>query len=410
MSILLRLLLPVAAILVVGFVVMRFLSREPDQENGATGPDRRQVQREKPQVQAVRLARTSYQVELTSQGVVRAHNSASLTPRVSGRVMRIHPNFEDGAFFRAGEVLLELDPADFNSAVASAEAAVARAEAALVQELARAEQAVLDWNELYPDKIGEASDLVQRKPQLKEAEANVAAAKASLIKAQRDLEHTKVIAPYDGCVLSRAVGPGQSVGTGTTLGEIFSTDYAEIRLPLSSEDMRFISLANGNLPNEVPVTLKGALDATSTTVWQGKVVRSEGILDESSRELFLIARVEDPYGLQAATPPLRIGQPVTARIKGDIIPDVFVIPRRSLRSANQVVLVDPADSVIHHRRFTPLWSNVDELVVAEGVEEDWWLVTSGVTMASPGTEVLVIPAGNPARAESSGSVEEEPGA
>ena len=303
--------------------------------------------------------------------------------------MKIHPLFENGAFFKKGTVLLELDPSDFESDLASAEAQLARAEAAMVQEQARAEQALLDWKDLgYTDEPG---DLVLRKPQLKEADANVKAAEAVLIKAQRDLAHTRVLSPYDGCVLSREVGLGQSVGTNTPLGSIFSTDFAEIRLPLSAEDLKYINLHNGDLEDTIPVTLTDAIDPDSTTVWKGKLLRSEGVLDPASRELFVVAQVEDPYGLATGNLPLRVGQPVTAKIEGTTLKDVFVIPRKSLREPTQVVLINPEDSTIERHRFDPVWSEETQIIVKEDLKEGWWLAISKLPFAANGSVVNVVP-------------------
>ena len=392
MKVIIRLMLPIL-VLLGGYAGMKHLANsKPDEEAGMPGmfpPGGRKAQ----EVKGIRLKRTDYQVTLSSQGIVRAHNSTSLTPRVAGRVMRIHPSFENGAFFKKGTVLLELDPSDFESALASAEAQLARAEAALAQEIARAEQALLDWKDLgYTDPPGE---LVLRKPQMKEADANVKAATAGLSKAQRDLEHTKVLSPYDGCVLSRDVGPGQSVGSSTTLGAIFSTDYAEIRLPLSAEDLKFIELSTGKLEVAIPVVLTDAIDLNSPRVWNAHVTRSEGVLDTASRELFVVARIDDPYGLISGEAPLRVGQPVTAQIEGTTLKEVFIIPRACLRAPNQVVLVNPEDSTIERRNFVPVWSAQNQLVVKENLEEDWWLVTSSIAFAANGSEVVITPAEGP---------------
>jgi len=391
-KLIIRLILPIL-VLLAGYGSMKHLAKgKPDEEAGRPGmfpPGGRNAQ----EVKGIRLKRTDYQVTLSSQGIVRAHNSTSLTPRVAGRVMRIHPSFENGAFFKKGAILLELDPSDFESALASAEAQLARAEAALAQEVARAEQALLDWKDLgYTDSPG---DLVLRKPQMKEADANVKAATASLMKAQRDLEHTKVLSPYDGCVLSRDVGPGQSVGSSTTLGAIFSTDYAEIRLPLSAEDLKFIELSTGELEEAIPVVLTDAIDLTSPRVWKAHVTRSEGVLDTASRELFVVARIDDPYGLTSGEAPLRVGQPVTAQIEGSTLKEVFIIPRSSLRAPNQVVLVNPEDSTIERRNFVSVWSAQTHLVVKDNLEDDWWLVTSSIAFAANGSKVDITPAEGP---------------
>jgi len=179
MSIVLRLLLPLAFL---GLGYWGFTKLSVKKETPVTPrPERRALETE---VQL--LKREDFQVILQSQGIARPHNETSLTSRVSGRIIAISPQFESGAFFQSGAVLIELDPTDFLAELSTEEARLARAEASLAEEESRAKQALLDWKDLGYDS--EPTDLVLRKPQLKEAHANVKAATASLSEAQRNLE------------------------------------------------------------------------------------------------------------------------------------------------------------------------------------------------------------------------------
>jgi RND family efflux transporter MFP subunit len=345
------------------------------------------------------LQRTEFPVLLDSQGNIRAHYTTTITPQVAGTLVKIHDSFEDGAFFQKDEVLAELDPSDFEVAVSAAESRLARAEAVLIQEEARAKQARLNWQDLGYDE--EPSDLVLRIPQLKEATATVDAAQADLEQAKRNLERTKIRAPFAGRVQQRAVGLGQAVGASTPLGEVFATDFAEIRLPLSPRQLEFIALPSRAGDPEVPVTLTDALDLSKSNQWQARIVRTEGSIDESSRELFAIARIDDPFGLESGKPPLRIGQPVRASIRGMILKEVFVLPRQALRGVNRIYLVDREPLAIRRTRIEPLWSTADVLVIREGLEPGQWLSTTRLPYAPDGAPVEIIEA--PAAAEVPGT-------
>ena len=328
----LRIIIPLA-ILGVGAAVGLWLAQEVEPPT----PEHVPPQRLKTEV--LELRRTDYPVILRSQGLVRAHHETPLTAAVTGTIQVIHPGFEDGAFFKENEVLAELNPADFEASVESAKSGLARAEAALAQEEARARQARLNWEDLGYEE--DPSDLVLRVPQLKEARANVDAAKANLDQARRDLERTKIRAPFDGRVRDRLVGLGQAVGPSTPLGTVFATDYSEVPLPLTPEQLRFISLPSRPGDAEVTVTLTDALgdavDDENSAHWPARIVRTEGALDETSRELFAIARVDDPFGLiHKDRPPLRIGQPVRAAIEGKVLEDVLVLPRVALRGVKKI--------------------------------------------------------------------------
>lgn len=382
MAQLIRLLLPII-VLATGYLGYRLLSEE--EEKKLPRPAASRVI----EAEALLLRKTDYRVTLLSQGTVQPHNQTSLTPRVSGRVIKISPKFESGSFFERGDVLLELDTSDFLSARIAAEARLARAEAALVQEEARAKQALLDWNDL--GYTTEPTDLVLRKPQLKEAKANVKAANADLSETIRSLERTKVLAPYAGRVRQRMVGLGQSVSSGTTLGDIFSTDFAEVRLSLSGRELAHVTLPNNPEDPPLPITLVDALTDASTQTWEGMVVRTEGTLDEKSRKLFVIARVNDPFGLHTETEgPLRIGQPVRAILEGSIIPDVFVIPRQTLRRPNEILLINPEDSTLKRQKIVPIWSDEENLVVTEDLIEGWHIVTNRLAVAPNGAKVKIV--------------------
>jgi len=335
------------------------------------------------------LKPTDYQIVLKSQGVVRAHHETTITPLVSGRVIHIHPCFEDGAFFKEGDVLAEIDPSDLRAELTAAESRLARAEASLAREEALAKQARLNWEDIGYEE--EPSPLVLRVPQLKEATALVTAAKAELEQAGRNLERAKIRAPFDGRVKSRRIGLGQAVNATTPLGEIFATDVAEIRLPLAPNQLAYIQLPTREGDAPVTVTLTDALGSTSQgNQWQARIIRTEGALDEKSRELFAIARIEDPFGLSSQKPELRIGQPVRAEILGNVLHDVFVIPRESLRGVNLIYCIDPVESCIVKTEIVPVWSNDEVMLVRKGIQPGTWLATSRLPYAPNGAPVEII--------------------
>jgi RND family efflux transporter MFP subunit len=381
-----RILVPLA-ILLAGLGAWWWLGRPVEEPRSERQPP------QKLETTKLELKRTDYPVILETQGTVRAHHSTTLTAQVSGTVKTIHPSFEDGAFFDEGQVLLELDPADLSAALVASESRLASAEAALAQEEARAKQAKLNWDDIGYKEA--PSPLVLRVPQLKEASANVTAARADLDQAQRNLERAKIRAPFAGRVKTRLVGLGQAIGGTTALGEIFATDYAEIRLPLSAGQIAFAKLPTREDDAPVKVTLTDALSSAATSTakphsWQARIVRTEGTLDESSRELFAIARIDDPFGLISGNPELRIGQPVRAAVEGVVLKDVFVLPRSALRGVNRVYAIEKETLTIQRTDVVPLWSTTEELVVRGAFEDGDWLATSRLSYAPNGAPVEII--------------------
>jgi len=341
------------------------------------------------------LVRKDFTIHLHPQGIIRPHNATVLTAQVSGRITEISPQFEDGAFFKKGDLLLKIDTADYLTDLESAKARLAKAEAAFAQEEASAKQALLNWKDT--GLKGEPSDLVLRKPQMNDARANVAAARAATEQAKRNLERTHVRAPYDGRVRKRSVGLGQQVGSSTPLGEIFSTSFAEVRLPISAHELKFYTPPSKPSAQSTPTpvhftsTLSGEYlnSSQNQPQWEGTILRAESELDRASRQLFVIARIDDPFGLTSEKPSLFIGQPVQATIPAHTLHDVYVIPRKTLSDVNEILII--RDQKITRVKITPIWTEPDLLVIRDGVLPGDLLATTRLPYAPEGASVVILP-------------------
>ena len=361
-------------------------------------PERRARPSQPIRVDATRLAPEAYSVTLPTQGTVRPRTESTLVAEVSGTVTEVSNAFREGGFFEKGDVLLRIDPLDYEAAVTVAESSLAQAVVLLEEERARSLQALENWKELRRE--GTPSALVLRKPQLAEAEARVAAAEAQVRRARRDLERTVIKAPYAGRILEQNVDLGQYLGSGTVIAQIYAVDYVEIRLPLTNRQLAFIELPeryrhdvtspeeDAGLPG---VTLEGKIGGESHT-WSGKIVRVEGAIDERSRQLFVVAHVDDPYERTTdGRPPLRIGLFVEAKIEGDRLEDVYVLPRSAVRADGEVILIDE-DNRLRRQAITPLVSDEDAVVVDPAtvpeLVEGSLICLTPISFAANGVEVL----------------------
>jgi RND family efflux transporter MFP subunit len=306
-----------------------------------------------------------YTVRIHTQGTVRARTESTLLPEVSGRILEVSPNFREGGFFDTGDLLLKIDPSDYQTAVIRAKASLAEARVRLAEEEAQASQAERDWDRLGSEET--PPDLVLRGPQLALARANVAAAEANLAEAERNLARTEIRAPYEGRVLNKHVDVGQVVSQGTLLADVYAVDYAEIRLPLTTEEFAMLDLpegVRGGVPvdGRAPVTLKARFGPREIE-WKGKVIRAEGAVDTRSRQLYVIAQVDDPYGLDQPEP-LKVGLFVEAEIEGMDLEDVYVVPRVALREAAYVLSLTE-DNRIRRVAVDPIWSSEETIVFRE---------------------------------------------
>ncbi len=329
---------------------------------------------------------------VNSQGTVRPRTETTLVSEVSGKIVSVAPKFVAGGFFRKGDVLLQIDPSDYQTGLKRTEAALASRKAKLADETARSEQALKDWQNM--GKQGQPSDLGLRKPQMADAKANVSAAEADVQKARRDLERTQITVPYDGLVRQKAVDIGQYVSPGTRLGITFAIDTAEVRLPLTHNDLNYLNLPSETEVNNSdkafpPVTLSSE-SAGGMTQWQARIIRTEGVVDETSRVIYAVAQVVDPYGVlgQSHQQELKIGTFVNAEIQGLPADNVVVLPRFVLRPDN-TILVANSDNELEIRQVEVLRAEPKKVYISKGVEGGARVVITVLDAPVPGTKLAL---------------------
>jgi len=357
-------------------------------------------------VEAIPAAVTSVDFTVTSQGSVMPRTETTLVAEVAGQIVSVSQNFIAGGFFRKGETLLQIDPSDYETALLRAQATLAARRAQLADQRARSEQALKDWVNL--GRSGEPSDLVLRKPQLAEAQAAVQAAEAELKQAERNLERTRIRVPYDGLVRSKSVDVGQYVGPGTPLGVTFAVDRAEIRLPLSGSDLAFLEMPSAtrlDAGHRVPVTLIAEGDGIGGR-WTGEIVRTEGVVDATSRVVYAVVEIVDPYGVLGVSeqPELKMGTFVRAEIRGRRANDVVVLPRAVLQP-DDTVLIANADRELEVRTVTVARAEPREVYISAGIADGELVVTTPLEAPIPGTQLAI--RGEPVADEAQGAAANE---
>jgi len=317
-------------------------------------------------VEGVTLRKTSFPVRVSSQGTVQPRTRSTLVPEVAGMIVEVGPSFRPGGFFDKGEVLVKLDPVDYETAVTTAKADVALAKVTLAEENAKAEQALENWKAL--GRQGAPGELVSRAPQVARAKADLASAEARVVKAERDTQRTIIRAPYAGQVLEQTVDVGQYVSQGTTLGRVFATDFVEVRLPLPEREGQHVQLPehyrdSGGAAPAAKVRLRTSA-AGRTVSWEGRLVRVESALDTETRQSTAVAQIDNPFSKRAdGAPPLKIGQFIEAEIEGDALEDVFIIPRAAVRAGDEIILIT-AQKTLRRMFVEPVFGTEKQIVVS----------------------------------------------
>lgn len=360
---------------------------------------------------------------VASQGTVEPRTQTTLVAEVSGLVLSVSDKFVVGGFFEEGEVLLTLDDADYQVSVQQSRANLLTAQSQLVQETAQAEQAVRQWESAGRNRA-DAPPLALRTPFLEEARARVLFAEADVARAERQLERTRIRAPYDGLIREKMVDVGQFIGTGTQVARTFAVDFAEVRLPLTDRDIAYLELPrpgdasrttsrntnNANDPNNedglysttdqwgnprgTPVTLRATVGGRPYE-WQGSIVRTEGVIDTDTRVYYAIAQVEDPYGLDRTGnhPVLSIGSFVNATLQGITARNVITVPHTAVRNGDEVMVMD-SDQRLRQRKVSILRTDAENIYIDGGITDGEQIIVSPVPVPIEGMRVT--PANGPA--------------
>jgi len=323
----------VAAAVIIALLMAQFKPRAQQSE----APDRAVV------VATEELQITEVELQVRSQGTVVPRTRTNLISEVSGVVVEVSPAFIVGGTFAEGDVLIKLDPTDYQVAKQRAEAMLISAEAQLLSEQARSQQAQKEW-EMTGRPLEEAPVLALRAPFLAEAQSRLLQAQAELRQAEVKLQRTVIRAPYRGMVSAKSADVGQYVTIGSRLGEVFAIDFSEVRLPMTQKDLSMLgdlALLDSADSGNIRVELTGSVNGQQSR-WEADLVRSEGSISERNRVQYLVARTIDPYNLEdnSQPAPLLMGTFVEAEIRGKTLKQVYALPRHALRSGNRVAVVD----------------------------------------------------------------------
>ena len=292
-----------------------------------------------PAVNVIEVDTSAAQVQIMSQGIIEAPKETVLASEVGGNIISVSEKFDAGEDFDEEDILIEIQPADYAAALAQAEANVADATLNLALEEGRARQAARDWQSVGRNE--DASELVLRAPHVQSAKAKLISAKAAVEKARRDMERTKIRAPYDCRIRSTYTEVGSFVAPGTRIADVYELDGFEVRLPVALDDYAFIEGSGIGSKVTLSTTIAGQPKS-----WEGTIVRDEGVIDRSSRSVFLVAKIEASDGEKFLSP----GLFVKASIVGQTLENIVELPRKALYGTDTVYVIDEEDKL----RFQPI--------------------------------------------------------
>lgn len=304
-------------------------------------------------------------------GRIASFQVAEVRPQVCGILQQ--RLFTEGADVKAGQALYQIDPATYEAALDSAQAALMKAEANVTPARLKAER----FRELLAIKAVSKQEYDDAQAAFKQAEADVAVNRAAVKTARINLEYTKVRSPISGRIGKSAFTPGALVtaNQAQALTSVRQLDPVYVDITQSSQDLLRLraQFTNGELRSaaeEAPVRLK--LENGAMYPHEGRLQFTDVSVDESTGMVSLRALFPNPEHI------LLPGMYVRAVIAEGVDENALLVPQRALRrdpkGQASVLLVDGG-------------GKVDVRLVDVGrTVGDSWQVLSGL---KPGDRVIV---------------------
>jgi RND family efflux transporter MFP subunit len=272
-----------------------------------------------------------YRPIITGFGEVKPVHEIGLTSEISGRVTQLSNAFRTGQIVLKGEVLAQIDPTNYEQALAQAQSSLEEAKLGLLEEERQSKQVLSEWKRSGV-KGKPASELVLRKPQLAFAQAKLKSAEANVKKEKRDLDNTLIRAPFNSLIVTRDIQPGSVIQTGTKIATLYSTDKVEIRVPLS--DTQWIQLMSGH--NDIKNQSVTIASSTGEGKWKGVIDRVEKHLSNDTRQRAVILSVSKPFEQEIGLFP---GSFVQAHIEGAVVNNLWELPASSISQKGDIWFV-----------------------------------------------------------------------
>lgn len=336
-------------------------------------------------VETVEASRGDFKPLIEVLGTVEPAKDIELGIRVGGEVLEMSSHFTPGGYLTKGEVLLQVDPTDYENALAQRESELRQAVADLRLEMGQQEIAQEDYQLLDQELSPNNESLVLRKPQLNTARARVESARAAVAQAEKELERTTIRAPFDAHVLSRTVNLGSQVNPGMSLGRLvgLETYWVLARVPLSKLPWLTIP-ENGEIPGS-KVLLRNRSAWNSDQQREGRIFRLVGSVDETTRLAPLVISVQDPLSQNLNSeqmPRLILGSVLEARIEGKPLNQVVRLRRDYIRSSDTVWVMQEGELQI--RDLEIVFQDKEFAYVEAGLEDGDQVVTTNLAMVVEG--------------------------
>lgn len=339
-----------------------------------------------PLVSAVPLVSRSEIITITGMGSVIPTREIVLKTPVAGEIITLNDAFTVGGLLEEGDVILRIDPTDYELAVEQRQRALSEAEFAYRLEQGHQDVAMREWSLLYGENGGEdlENTLALRKPHLEKVEADIRAARAELEQAEINLARTVIKAPFNAVVLNKRVDRGSYVTVQEELADLAGTDEYWVQVSLPLDRLRWLKMPGDDGEPGSPARIY----YRHNQVRDGRVIRLLGDLSREGRMARLLVAVADPLGLLTndGKPPLILGEYVRVEIEGEVVHDVYRIPRSALRNDREIWIAG-RDGRLAVRPVQSIWRDEENVLIRDGLKPGDLLVVSDLPAPVDGMSI-----------------------
>jgi len=314
---------PLLILLVAGLLVFYLLSTRKEL-----------VPEERPErVWTVDVISASYadvRPELKLYGQVIAGRSSELRSQVAGRIVEVAPNYRDGGVVEAGELLLGIDPFDYETGLAEQQSILKEAEVALAKSRRNYERAL----ELHAEKNVSDQFLDDAELDLRQQEARLEQQQIAVRRAERDLKETRVVAPFNGVISNVSAELGQRLSTNDMLAELIDLDKLEARFSLSNAQFGRLLGAEENVAGR-PVRIDWEV-GQEVLSFNGVISRAGAEISSSMGGVMVYASIDDTDRFGSIRP----GALVSVSLADKTYKNVLQAPDSALYADGSVFLVE----------------------------------------------------------------------
>ncbi len=341
---------------------------------------RRPPQESFTRVDVLQARRGVNRVIVPAMGTVKPSRMVELSSQVSGKIIEVSDEFVPGGRFKKGQIILQIDPADYKLLVEQRNSDLQTAQANL--RLEQGQQAIARHGyELLGETFSdEDEEFVLRIPQMLSREASVGVAQSRLEQTKIDLARTTVIAPFNCMIQERAVDTGSSVNVGGRLATVVGTDeyWVELSVPMDVLEWLVVPYNQNGKGSAVKVFASDNGDTHAFRMGEITGLRAE--LEESSRMARVLVSVMEPLSTDVdgkKLTPLLIGSFVKVEIEGVALENSVKLPRRALRDGS-MVLIHGDDGGLVIREVHPVYRDSGYVYFSEGIEDGELVIISDI--------------------------------